>query len=178
MHRGVRPVALQAAVVALALAGAACGSASEDEATPAPVATPSSPQAASEPADPQPTKAAEDARPAPRLKARLDAGEVALVDLRGRIGIRPRALEFAKGGRMEDVEWSRWTDRGAVGTGRMVGLVCDPTCAQGTTITVPATITLSRPVACPAGRFFDRGRIEVASDDPDAQSTSWLAAPC
>jgi hypothetical protein len=60
----------------------------------------------------------------------------------------------------------------------MVGLVCDPTCAQGTTITVPATITLSRPVACPDGRFFDRARIEPASSDPDAESTSWLAAPC
>jgi hypothetical protein len=161
---------------ALVASASACGSA-EDEA-PAPVATASPAPASSVPADPQPTKAAEDARPGKRLAARLDAGEVALVDLVGRIGIRPRTIDFAKGGRMEDVEWSRWTDRGAEGSGRMVGLVCDPTCAQGTTITVPATITLSQPVACPAGRFFDRGRIEVASDDPDAQSTSWLAAPC
>jgi hypothetical protein len=164
------------ALLALTLCAAACGS-SEDQAPPAPVAT-AAPAAAGEPADPQPTKAAEDARPGPRLKARLDAGEVALVDMVGRIGIRPRSIEFAKGGRMEDVEWTRWTDRGAEGSGRMVGLVCDPTCAQGTTITVPATITLRQPVACPTGRFFDRGRIEVASDDPDAQSTSWLAAPC
>jgi hypothetical protein len=172
-----RVASLAAAVCALALFGAACGS-SEDEAPPAPVATAPPPSAGSAATDAEPTRAAEDARPGPRLKARLDAGEVALVDLVGRIGIRPRTLEFAKGGRMEDVEWSRWTDRGAEGSGRMVGLVCDPTCAQGTTITVPATITLSHPVACPVGRFFDRGRIEVASDDPDAQSTSWLAAPC
>jgi hypothetical protein len=168
---------LPAAVCALALFAAACGS-SEDEAPPAPVATAPPPSARSAATDAEPTKAAEDARPGPGLKARLDAGEVALVDLVGRIGIRPRAIEFAKGGRMEDVEWSRWTDRGAEGSGRMVGLVCNPTCAQGTTITVPATITLSHPVACPVGRFFDRARIEVASDDPDAQSTSWLAAPC
>jgi len=168
--------ATAAALVALALVASACG-ASEDEPQ-APVATATPPPAAREPADPRPTKAAVDARPGAGLKARLDAGEVALVDLVGRIGIRPRELEFAKGGRMEEVEWSRWTDRGAEGRGRMVGLVCDPTCAQGTTITVPATIVLSQPVACPAGRFFDRGRIEVESDDPDAQSTSWLAAPC
>jgi hypothetical protein len=79
---------------------------------------------------------------------------------------------------MEDVEWTTWTDRRAEGAGRMVGLVCDPTCAQGTTITVPATITLSAPVACPAGRFFGRGKVDAASSDPDAESTSWLAAPC
>ena len=60
----------------------------------------------------------------------------------------------------------------------MVGLVCNPTCAQGTTIAVPATITLSRPVACPRGRFFGRGAVDVDSSDPDAESTSWLAAPC
>ena len=165
------------ALLALTLAGAGCGS-PEEETAPAPVATATAPPAASPPADVRPTKAARDARPGRRLAARLDAGEVALVDLVGRIGIRPRSIEFAKGGRMEDVEWSRWSDRGAEGRGRMVGLVCNPTCAQGTTITVPATIVLSEPVACPAGRFFDRGRIEVASADPDAQSTSWLAAPC
>jgi hypothetical protein len=169
--------AAAAVLVALALVASACG-ASEDESSPGPVATTAPPPASSEPVEARPTKAAEDARPGQRLKARLDAGEVALVDMVGRIGIRPRAIEFAKGGRMEDVEWSRWSDTGAEGSGRMVGLVCDPTCAQGTTITVPATITLSQPVACPAGRFFDRGRIEVESDDPDAQSTSWLAAPC
>jgi hypothetical protein len=166
-------------LLALGLLPAACGS-TEDEAPapPAPPAAGGPSEAGSAVAEPRPTKAAEDARPSGRLAAQLDAGAVALVDLTGHIGIRPRSFEFAKGGRMEAVEWSSWTDRGAVGTGRMVGLVCDPTCAQGTTITVPATITLSRPVACPAGRFFDRGRIEVASDDPDAQSTSWLAAPC
>jgi hypothetical protein len=166
--------------VALALLLGACGGSSpEDEAPQAlPAATGGPSQAGTAAGEPQPTKAAEQAKPSPAVAARLDAGEVALVDLTGRIGIRPRAFEFAKGGRMEDVEWSRWGDRAAQGSGRMVGLVCDPTCAQGTTITVPATITLRRPVACPGGRFFDRARIEVASDDPDAESTSWLAAPC
>ena len=60
----------------------------------------------------------------------------------------------------------------------MEGVVCDPNCGQGRLIRAPATIRLSRPVACPGGRFFDRGRIEVDSDDPRAASTSWLAAPC
>jgi hypothetical protein len=128
--------------------------------------------------DPLPTRAALDARPSAVLRDRLDAGAVALVDLTGHMGIRPGAVDFASGGRLEDVEWRRWDDRGAEGRGRMVGVVCDPDCGRGTRIEAPATITLSRPVACPRGRFFDRGRIEVESDDPDAESTSWLAAPC
>jgi hypothetical protein len=168
--------ALLYALLALAFAG--CGARDQDVPPPVPLGGGGAPEAGSTTGDPVPTKAAREAEPPRRLAARLAAGETALVDLTGRIGIRPRAIEFAKGGRIEAVRWSRWTDRTAVGSGRMVGLVCDPTCAQGTTITVPATITLSRPVACPDGRFFDRARIEPASADPDAESTSWLAAPC
>jgi hypothetical protein len=168
--------AVLCALVALAFAG--CGAREADVRQPEPLGGGGTPEAGSTTGEPEPTKAAREAEPPRRLAARLAAGETALVDLTGRIGIRPRAIEFAKGGRIEDVRWSRWTDRTAIGSGRMIGLVCDPTCAQGTTITVPATITLSRPVACPDGRFFDRARIEPASADPDAVSTSWLAAPC
>lgn len=160
--------ALVLAALLLALLGAGCGAGPEHAAAPAPEA----------PRDVDPTVAAREARPDAATAARLEAGEVALVDLQGAIGIRPRTLEFAKGGRMEDVTWSAWTDTGAEGRGTMVGLVCDPSCAQGTKLSVPATIVLGEPVACPAGRFFDRARIEVSSSDPDAPSTSWLAAPC
>jgi hypothetical protein len=128
------------------------------------------------PADPTP--AARKARPNAEMKARLDAGEVAVVDLEGRIGIRPDEITFAKGGVMVDLKWRRWSDREAVGTGRMDGVVCDPDCGRGRTISAPATIRLSKPVACGHGRFFDLGRIAVRSDDPDADSNSWLAAPC
>jgi hypothetical protein len=167
-------------IALLAAAAAGCGASSSGEG-PAAIATPEAtgtPEAGSLVAPPEPTLAARRARPQGRLAARLDAGEVAVVDMVGRIGIKPRELEFAKGGRLEAIEWSLWNDRRARGTGRMVGLVCDPTCAQGTHITVPATITLSRPVACPAGRFFGRSAIVAHSDDPEAESTSWLAAPC
>ncbi len=169
-----------ALLLAVSLGFAACGGDEERE-IPAPAATPAAtptfdPATAGERAEP--TKAAREARPGPELRARLDAGEVAVVDLTGRMDIRPKTLEFAKGGRLEGLRWSSWGDRAAVGHGTMTGVVCEPTCAQGTTINAPATITLSQPTACPAGRFFDRGRIEVESDDPAAQSTSWLAAPC
>jgi hypothetical protein len=164
-------------VLLLALGLPACSADEEQPLVATPAATPTfDPATAGERAEP--TKAARDARPGAELQARLDAGEVAVVDLDGDIGIRPRTLDFAKGGRLEELEWSSWGDREAVGSGRMTGVVCEPTCAQGTMITAPATITLTRPVACPAGRFFDRGRIEAASEDPAAQSTSWLAAPC
>ena len=163
-------------LLVLALAG--CGG--EDPEIPAPAATPTPTPTFDTPAGEraEPTKAARDAKPDAALRARLDAGDVAVVDLTGHIGIRPAALDFAKGGRLEDLRWTSWGDRQAVGNGMLTGVVCEPTCAQGTTISTPATITLSAPVACPAGRFFDRGRIEVESDDPAAQSTSWLAAPC
>jgi hypothetical protein len=166
-------------LVALALGAAACGDDPEREiAAPAATPTPTPTFAAAAGANAEPTKAARDAEPDAELAARLDAGEVAVVDLVGTIGIRPTALEFAKGGRLEGLRWTTWDDREAVGHGTMTGVVCEPTCAQGTEISAPATITLSRPVACPAGRFFDRGKIEVESDDPAAASTSWLAAPC
>lgn len=171
--------AIVTGVLVLALGAAACGGDEQEFAAPAatPVPTPTfDPATAGERAEP--TKAARDARPDAALRAQLDAGAVAVVDLTGHMGIRPRTLEFAKGGRLEGLRWTRWGDREAVGSGTMTGVVCEPTCAQGTTISAPATITLSEPVACPAGRFFDRGRIEVESDDPAAASTSWLAAPC
>jgi hypothetical protein len=129
-------------------------------------------------ADPLPTQAALDARPSDELRTQLDAGAVALVDLVGKMDIRPEQIEFAKGGRLVELEWQRWDSRGAEGRGRMIGVVCEPDCGHGTQIEAPATIRLSHPVACPRGRFFDRGRIEVESDRPEAESTSWLAAPC
>jgi hypothetical protein len=128
--------------------------------------------------DPIPTDAALAARPNAGLRKRLDAGAVALVDLSGRIGIRPRAIDIAKDAGLVDVEWRRWDDRGAVGRGRMVGVYCDPDCARGRRIEAAATITLSEPVACPNGRFFDRSRVDGEADDPADQVTSWLAAPC
>jgi hypothetical protein len=128
--------------------------------------------------DPLPTRAALAARPSDELRRRLDAGEVALVDLAGRMEIRPRRIDFAHGGRLEDVEWQRWDDHGAVGTGRMVGVICDPDCGRGKLFESDATIRLSQPVACPRGRFFDRGKVELTPADPELEPSSWLAAPC
>jgi hypothetical protein len=177
----MRPLAVVALLAALLCSG--CVGADEEPARPvATVDDGVSAEDAARPAitlvDPIPTKAALAARPSAEMRTRLDAGAVALVDLSGRIGIRPRAVDFAKDGGLVEIEWRRWDDRGAEGRGRLVGVVCDPDCARGRRIEAPATITLSEPVACPRGRFFDRSKVEVESDDPDADFTSWLAAPC
>jgi hypothetical protein len=178
----MRALALVALLAALLWSG--CIGA-DDQPAQAPVATVDdgvSAEDAARPAislvDPIPTDAALAARPSAALRRRLDAGAVALVDLSGRIGIRPRAVDIAKDAGLVDVEWQRWDDRGAEGRGRMIGVLCDPDCGRGRRIEAPATITLSEPVACPKGRFFDRSRVKVESDDPADQVTSWLAAPC
>jgi hypothetical protein len=173
-------------VLAAALFWSGClGGDDEQAAAPPPVATVDDGVSAEDAArtvlsiaEAEPTRAALAARPGDALRARLDAGAVALVDLEGRMGIRPGAITFAKGGRMVGLAWERWTDRDAVATGRMEGVVCDPDCARGRLVAAPATIRLTRPVACPRGRFFDHAAIEVDSDHPEADSNSWLAAPC
>jgi hypothetical protein len=170
--RRLLPIAL---LVAL-LAGCGGDDSADKPARSLPVATPS--QGGSEVADPLPTKAALAARPSGALKSQLAGGAVAVVDLTGRMGIRPARIVFAHGGRLDGLKWRRWGDRGAEATGTMAGVVCDPNCGGGRLIRAPARIRLSQPVACPRGRFFDRARIDVVSDDPHADSTSWLAAPC
>ena len=157
-----------------------CGGGGE---TPRPVATVDddvSPEQAAKPvgevAEPLPTRAALEARPRAELKRRLDEGAVAVTDLEGRMAIRPPALTFAGHGRLAGLRWSRWDDGGAEAAGRMEGVLCDPSCAQGQRVEIRARIRLSEPVVCPAGRFFGRG--EVVAADPAVETTSWLAAPC
>jgi hypothetical protein len=175
---GVGSVRWAPAIVTLCLL---CGCGGSDAARPvATVDDVVSPAQASKPvtevAEPLPTRAALEATPGAGLRAQLDGGAVAVVDLEGRMGIRPGELTFAGHGRLEELEWSRWDDGGAEATGRMRGVLCQPTCAQGEDVDVRASIRLSKPVACPAGRFFDRG--EVVARDRSVESTSWLAAPC
>jgi hypothetical protein len=172
MRRRV-PIAL---LIALAAAGCGGDDSGGAPARSVPARTPTQP--ASELADPAPTKAARDARPDRALAARLQDGAVAVVDRVGRMGIRPSQIDFAHGGRLYGLKWRRWGDHGAEGSGTMAGVVCEPSCGNGRLLRAPARIRLSEPVACPRGRFFDRARIDVVSDDPHADSTSWLAAPC
>ena len=177
----MRALTLLAALAALAIAG--CGG-GDEQPSPAPVATIDDGVSEADGARPAlavseavPTKAALAAKPSPELRTRLDAGAVALVDVTGRMDIRPRTIEYANGGRLLEIEWVRWDDREAVGRGRSVSILCEPNCARGEELRASATIRLSKPVACPQGRFFDLGKLEVESGDTPTP-TSWLAAPC
>ena len=125
-----------------------------------------------------PTIAAARAKPDAEMQTRLDAGEVAVVDLTGRIGIRPRKLEIASGGTLSRIEWSRWDAGGAEGTGDLRALVCDPDCARGLLEYRNVRIELSRPVDCPRGRYFGASAVEAEGTRPADQPTSFLAAPC
>ena len=90
---------------------------------------------------------------------------------------RARSSSRRAGG-WRDVVWSRWERPRRRGRGRMVGLVCDPTCAQGTTITGAGDDRARRAGRMPgAGGSSIAAASRSASRDPDAQSTSWLAAP-
>ena len=117
--------------------------------------------------------------PMPACAAGSRPGEVALVDLTGHIGIRPRAIEFAKGGRLEALEWSRWDDRGAGGDGPYgrrgvrAGLRPRHEDRGARDDRLVARRSCARP-----GGSSTAGGSRRPSDDPDAQSTSWLAAPC
>jgi hypothetical protein len=130
--------------------------------------------------DPQPTLAARRARPAGAVRAALDAGAAAVVDLTGRLEIRPATLDVAKDARVEGIEWSRWDGAGAEGEGRLEAVRCDPDCARGVREAGAVRIRLSRPTACARGRFFDRA-VVTPVPGPDAvadRTTSWIAAPC
>ena len=154
------------ALLALALALGGCGG-DEERGPPRRRADPKgdwgarAPGAASAPA----RRAAAQGAAGRALRARLDAGEVARRRRRpGAIGDpAARRSSSPRAGTLEDLEWSRWTTGGAEGSGTMTGVVCEPTCARGTTIAVPGDDPLSRPVGVPAGRFFDRARVEVES---------------
>jgi len=125
-----------------------------------------------------PTMAAERAKPDAGMQARLDEGEVAVVDLTGRIGIRPEKLAIASGGELSKLDWTRWDAEGAEGTGELRALVCDPDCARGVLEYRRVRIELSEPTTCPRGRFFGASSVEAEDTRPADQPTSYLAAPC
>jgi hypothetical protein len=91
--------------------------------------------------------------PAPRPLATSTPSAVArgpLPELKPDSGpalIRPAGVYFSADGTnvVQNIRWREWTDTIAVGTGTHYVDNCRPNCAQGTTTSVPETLTLSQP---------------------------------
>lgn len=171
-----------ASIVALALLAAGCGATDERSAATTPVPTLDEgrygPKEAV-PRDRPPAERPQGAKASAAVARALDRGTVGVVDLTGKVAIRPRALETAKDATLERIDWARWERDGAEGRGELRLLVCDPSCANGTIKNVPARVTLSKPHTCAGRTYFDD--VEVRLDPADAtegQPASYLRAPC
>ena len=154
-------------VIALVLAG--CGSSSE-----LPAATPTidmsrfGPRHAAARATPPPVRL-------PALQGSVPAGQVGVVDIAGRVAVRPARLETSSDASLERLAWSSWSDAGASGSGEFSVLDCQPNCATGHTRRVAATVTLSDVRMCDGRRYFGRAVVKLASGPAP---TSYVRAPC
>jgi hypothetical protein len=118
--------------------------------------------------------------PSAEVARALDAGGIGVVDLTGTVAIEPETLETASDATLEGVRWSSWGEGGAEGTGELVVLDCQPTCAGGGKDRVRATIRLSGVATCDGRRYFAGGEVVVAAEDTPSgeQPASYLRAPC
>jgi hypothetical protein len=113
--------------------------------------------------------------PSAAVAAALASGQVGVVGVEGAIGVRPRSIDVAADGALEDIRWRSWSPERAEGTGSLRSRDCDPTCASGDIEHVGATITLSRPRVCGRASYFDRAVVRVVRG---AQPQSYVRAPC
>jgi hypothetical protein len=109
-----------------------------------------------------------------RVRVDIPAGEIGVVGLDGRAGVRPERLAFAEDAELSRLTWNAWSAGGAEGQGNLRLLECAPNCAQGTPKIVGATIRLSGRKRCPEGEFFERATVSIPGDDP----MSFIQAPC
>jgi hypothetical protein len=116
------------------------------------------------------------------VAAQLRAGAVGVVDVAGRVAIRPASLDTSDDGTLEQLSWSHWGDDGAAGSGQLRLTECQPNCASGGVKTIPATVTLSGVKTCDGRRYFDEAKIEIdpaqAPDGDSGQPAAYVRAPC
>ena len=113
--------------------------------------------------------------PSAAVAQALAAGQVGVVGVEGVVGVRPRAIDVAADGTMQDITWTNWGTKSAEGTGRLRSRDCDPSCASGDIDMLPARIRLSRPRVCGRASYFDRA---VVTLDEGPQPQSYVRAPC
>ena len=111
----------------------------------------------------------------PALHGSVPAGQIGVVDVSGRAGVRPTVLETSSDGALEKLSWSAWSADGASGSGEFRVLDCQPNCATGHTRRVAARVELSGLKVCAGRRYFGRAAVTLASGPAP---TSYLRAPC
>jgi hypothetical protein len=111
----------------------------------------------------------------PALHGSLPAGALGVVDVSGRVGVRPKVLETSEDASVSQLVWSSWAASGASARGEFRVLDCQPTCASGHTRRVAATVELSDVTMCDGRRYFGRASVTLAEG---AAPTSYVRAPC
>lgn len=166
-----RAVGTMIAVAAIAVGSVACTSApSRTSSGPTSRAPATSSPAQTPPSSPVPDSGSPStSRPSPAPSSTIGSGtlrpsgSVQVLDCKGG---QPSAfpvsliLTCADGGiTMIDIVWSTWTASSARGAGSLRENSCTPTCAQGTFVNHPATITLSAPTPFDGTTLFTRASI-------------------
>jgi hypothetical protein len=166
MRRLARTVPPAVLGVAIAVFSAASGCGGEE--TPEPAVTPDPVAQSRVGGDPQGVERA------------LALGDgVAVIDLAGTAGARPRELEIAKDATLEDLRWRGWGEAQAEASGSVRALICEPTCANGRIRHWPTRVVLSGLITCGDGRFY--GTAEVTyRPKPGASKplAAYIGAPC
>ncbi len=71
------------------------------------------------------------------------------------------------------LDWSRWTNKGATGTGVGLFETCDPNCATGPTVRAAIELVLSKPAKCKGGpRLFTKIKYSWPSGAPQGAPSS------
>jgi hypothetical protein len=122
------------------------------------------------------------ARPAsPAVASALASGVVGVVDVSGRVGVRPRRLETSSDATLQDLRWTRWDAAGARGSGRLRILDCSPSCAAGRPRVIAAAVRLSAVRECGGRFYFDAAEVRIdptASPVRGEQPATYVRAPC
>lgn len=80
---------------------------------------------------------------------------------------RPSEIVVGNHSVIEQISWSSWSDSTAAGSGTMLGVKCEPSCAEGPETREPAQIEASEPQFSPGNvRYYSRLRVIPANNEP------------
>ncbi len=84
----------------------------------------------------------------------------------------PTSFTFTQDGTgsVQDMTWSSWSPAGAVGSGTLLATSCVPDCAQGTTNSYPATVSLSGAEQRASGYVYTSMTIDAPTSPNGSQT--------